>query len=729
MLKKAPSQTELNALIYAINSSDFTAAENMAASLSKAYPKSVIIWKILGVAIAEQGRYADAIVPMQKVITLDPKDAEAHRNMASILDQLDKTETAEIHFRKAISLNSQDPISNQLLGKLLNKKKNYVEAEKYSRKAIALQYDLADAHDQLGIALLGQQKQADAEASFNTAIMLNPMMADAYNNLGITQNEQGRYQEADANYRKAIELNPQHTNAYNNLATNFMHQHLILEAEAAYRMAVEVDPLNTMALSNWGRLLHLQGNQVHAKELLEKALEIKPDFPEALNNLGNVHKELGDHDTAIACYRKATDIDINALHAYSNLLLIGGYHAKIPLEQLIEDAKGYGKRVAQLAQTKYSRWLAPTPLKNDVKIRIGFVSGDLRKHAVMFFLEGLLRNIDKNQFELIAYSTQPEEDEVTHRIKSHFIKWQPIFGKSDQAAANIIYQDAVHILFDLSGHTAHNRLPVFAYKPAPIQVTWAGYPATTGMDEMDYILADKYLVPAGQEQQFVENVWRFPEVSGCFAPLIDDIPVGDLPALKNGYITFGCLNNLIKMNDDVVEVWSQVLHAVPNSKLFLQAYQLSEPSVLKKTYVRYAAHGIPPDRLILEGKTPRLDYFKSYNKIDIALDPFPCPGGTTTADTLWMSVPVLTLKGHDYWGRFGEAIANYVGQPEWVAQDKQDYVRKAAHFAADIDLLKEMRQTLRTKALASPLFDAPRFTRNFESVLKGMLEKWQKDNS
>lgn len=730
MLKKKPNQTELNTLIHVVNSGDYVTAETLATPLSKIYPKAVLIWKILGVAIAEQGRMAEAIAPMQKVIQLEPKDAEAHRNLGTALKEIGNTASAETCFRKAISLNPQDPIALVSLAKILNENRSTLEAEKLARKAIAIQYDMADAHDQLGVALLAQKKCAEAENSFKQAIMLNPAMANAHNNLGITQNEQGHYAEAEASYRRAIALNPQFANAYNNLGTNFINLNLLEKAEVAYRHAINIDQQHNTALSNLGRLLHLRGNQAEAKTILEQALLLQPDSSETLNSLGNVHKDLGDCDTAIRYYRAATDLDSHALQAYSNLLLISGYHARLTKEQLLQESVEYGRRVASQIKSKYSVWPNLPDLSiPSTKIRIGFVSGDLRKHAVMFFLEGLLRNIDKSKFELIAYSTYAHEDEVTARIKTHFMKWQPLYGKNDQDAATLIYQDAPHILFDLSGHTAHNRLPIFAYKPAPIQITWIGYPATSGIAEMDYILGDQYLVPFGMEHQFIEKVWRFPEVTGCFTPLIENIPVKEnLPATQNGFITFGCFNNLIKMNDDVVATWSKILKAIPTSRLYLQAQQLSEPSVLQQTYDRYAAHDIGAERLILEGKTPRLDYFHSYNKIDIALDPFPCPGGTTTADTLWMSVPVLTMRGQNYWSRIGESLAYNVGQADWIAKDEDDYIRKAVAFSADIKLLEKLREELRDRVVVSPLFDARRFALHFENAIEGMIKNYRDEN-
>ncbi len=726
MPQKKPSHAELNNLIAAMNRGHFSEGEAIANPLSKLYPKATLVWKILGVAIAQQGRILEAIEPMKKVVVLDPKDAEAHRNLATALKEIGEIKSAEIHLRKAIALNPEDFLAYYYLAKILNSNKNYTEAEKNCRKAITFKYDMATAHDQLGVALLGQEKFLAAEDSFNTALLLDPEMVDAHNNLGITLNRQGKHADAHLSYRRAIKLNPTLANAYINMATNFISQNLFAEAETLCRKGIELDPQLDLAWSNLGLVLHHQERQEEAKVILEHAIALNPNTPEAHNNLGFTYKELGMLGLAVEHFRKAVELRPSMTFAYSNILFIAGYHAQLSPEEALDEAKRYGALVSAQARSRYTTWNCQLLSNNtDKKIRVGFVSGDLKKHAVAFFLIGLLQHIDKNKFELIAYPTQPKEDDITALLKPHFIKWEPIYSKNDRDAAEIIHQDAPHILFDLSGHTAHNRLPMFAYKPAPIQITWVGYPATTGMAEMDYILADQYLVPIGQEHQFVEQVLRFPEISGCFTPLVEDIPVNELPALNNGYITFGCFNNLVKMNDEVVATWSQILHSVPNSKLYLQAKQLSEASVLKRTYERYAEHGIAPDRLILEGTTARLDYFKSYNKIDIALDPFPRPGGTTTADTLWMSVPVLTRKGYDYWSRIGESLAHSVGQPEWIAEDTEDYIHKAVYFAADTDSLRKNRLTLRTKVISSPLFDASKFTHNLEQALTRMVDELQ----
>ena len=723
-MKKGPTQAELENLIQLINTGRNIDAETKAHELSKLHPKANIVWKILGVARARQGRTTDAIPAMQKATQLEPKDAEAQRNLAHLFQSTGNLNQAEIHFSKAITLNPQDFDSSISLAKILHSQQKYSDSEKVCKKFIAYKYDSPEVHFQLGLALLMQKKPHDAESSFRTTILLAPSMVEAHNHLGISLNHQKKYAEAENSYRQAIHLDQHLTSAYCNLAFNSAAQDRFIEAEEAYRKAIEINPGDVVAMNNLGIILQKQEKPEDAKIVIEKALSLNPQWPHAHNTLGNIYKDLGDIESALEHYKKAITISptISLAH-YSNYLLFTGYHAKLSPEEFLQESIQYGKLASAQAKLKYTSWLCKNPNKNaESKIRIGFVSGDFRRHAVASFLENMLRHFDKDKFELIAYPSHHKEDDITELLKPHFIKWQPIHTKSDLDAAKLIHQDAPHILFDLSGHSAHNRLPMFAYKPAPIQVTWAGYPATTGLPEMDYILGDKIIIPSGSEHQFTEKVCRFPEIGGCFSPLIEDIPTVTPPVLANGYITFGCFNNLIKMNDNVVATWAKILLSVPNSKLHLQSQQLSEESVIQSTYRRFAIHGIIPQQLILEGKTSRQDYFRSYNRIDIALDPFPRTGGTTSADTLWMGVPVLTLKGYDYWSRLGESITHCVEQSEWIADSTDDYINKAIFFAGNLDYLTKNREILRDKVIASPLFDAPRFARNFEKTMLHIVD-------
>jgi protein O-GlcNAc transferase len=345
---------------------------------------------------------------------------------------------------------------------------------------------------------------------------------------------------------------------------------------------------------------------------------------------------------------------------------------------------------------------------------------------VGYFLESLLANLDPAHVELIAYPTDLTVDALTARIKPYFAAWKPLYNLNDADAARLIHADGVHVLLDLSGHTGHNRLPVFAWKPAPVQVTWLGLPTTTGLAEMDYVLGDLHAIPAEYEHHFSEAVWRMPESYVCMIAPASPVKVASLPALAAGQVTFGSFNNLAKMTDAVVAVWAHILKAVPNSRLSLKTKQLGDPLVCTQTRERFAACGIAPERLLLGGTVAsRDDHLAAYNQVDIALDTFPYPGVTTSVEALWMGVPVLSLQGDRFLSRTAGSIAHNAGLPDWIAADEDDYVAKAVAFASDLDRLAALRAGLRQQVLASPLFDAPRFARHFEDALWGMWQRRQ----
>ena len=363
------------------------------------------------------------------------------------------------------------------------------------------------------------------------------------------------------------------------------------------------------------------------------------------------------------------------------------------------------------------------------RLRIGLVSGDLRNHPVGYFIESLLTQLNPSSVELFAYPTHFIEDELTARIKPHFASWTPLFNKSDQKAARLIHNDGVHILIDLSGHTDHNRLPVFAWKPAPIQISWLGYWATTGVPEIDYLLGDPYVTPYDEANHFTEKIWQLPECIYCLTEPTVALEVEPLPALSTGTITFGCFNNLAKMTNEVVALRAKILKAVPGSKLFLKAKRLGVASGRDAVLERFSCHGITADRLILEGASPRAEYLASYNRMDIALSPFPYGGTTTSAEGLWMGVPVLTKRGDRFMSHVGETIAHNTGLSDWIAADEEEYVAKAVAFSSDLKELAKLRAGLREQILSSPLFNSSRFASHFEKAVWGMWELWKEEKT
>ncbi len=453
------------------------------------------------------------------------------------------------------------------------------------------------------------------------------------------------------------------------------------------------------------------------------AIEINPDLYQAHNNLALALQELGQLDSATASYRRAIEIKPDFIDAIDNLLLALNYSVSHNPAHYLGHARQYGRIVSAKVGARFTSWQSRA---QPDRLRVGLVSGDMRNHSVGHFLEGLLARIDPSRIELIAYPTHHIEDELTARIRPYFSEWRPLFGNNDQSAASMIHSDGVHILIDVSGHTEHNRLPMFAWKPAPVQVTWLGLPTTTGVAEIDYVLGDPHAIPLEFDDHFSESVWRLPDSYLCLTIPDSSVTAAALPSRSNGYVTFGSFNNLTKMTDDVVAVWARILEAVPDSRLLLKSRQLNNPATAEQTRQRFAACGISPDRLMLGGTfASRDDHLAAYSKVDIALDTFPYPGVTTSAEALWMGVPVLSLRGNRFLSRTAESIARNAGLPDWIAADEDEYVAKAVAFSSDLGALAALRAVLREQVLASPLFDAPRFARNFEDALWGMWQRYQ----
>ena len=342
-----------------------------------------------------------------------------------------------------------------------------------------------------------------------------------------------------------------------------------------------------------------------------------------------------------------------------------------------------------------------------------------------YFLESFLSEIDRTKIEITAYSASRIEDELTQRIKKHFDAWKRIDGLNDIEAAKMIHDDGIGILFDLSGHTQFNRLPVFAWRPAPVQVTWLGYFATTGIKQIDYILGDPLVTPDGEENHFTEEPWRLPESYFCFSMPDIDIDIEGLPAADNKFITYGCFNSLIKMNDAVVSVWAEILNRSGNARLFLKTKLLGDKVQREKVRRRFLEAGITEDRLILEGGSPRLELLECYNRVDISLDPFPYPGGTTSVESLWMGVPVLTRKGNHFLSHVGETIVTNAGLSDWIAGDDIDYINRALSFGSDLESLSALRRGLRSRLDDSALYNGRLFARHFEDAIEGMWVRWE----
>jgi protein O-GlcNAc transferase len=684
-------------------------------------PDDAEVHSNLGAVLIEQDRFAEAEASCRRALESQPDLAEANNNLGTTLKKQGCLKEAEASYRRALEFKPEDAEIHSNLGAVLIEQDRLAEAEASCRRALELKPDLVEAYNNLGSTFKKQGRLKEAEASYRRALEFKPEDAEIHSNLGAVLIEQDRFVEAEASCRRALELNPNYTEAHSNLGAVLIEQGRFTEAEASYRWVLEFKPESAEAHSNLGILLKEQRLLAEAEASCRRALELKPDYAEAHSNLGSILREQGRLAEAEASCRAALVIKPDFLAARAHLLSSLNYTGSQLPQSCLDEARRYGALVEQRVEARFASWTHPI---RPERLRVGLVSGDLRGHPVGYFLENVLAHLDSARIELIAYPANHKADAVTARIRSSCAAWKPIAGISDADAARLIHADRVQVLLDLSGHTADNRLPVFAWKPAPVQVTWLGYFATTGVAQMDYLLGDPFVTPPEEASHFSETIWRLPESYLCFTPPDVALQVQPLPALSGDGITFGSFNHLAKMNDAVVVLWAKVLLAVPGSRLLLKTPQLNDQALCAATRQRFATHGIDAGRVVLEGGSPRAELLAAYHRVDIALDPFPYPGGTTSVEALWMGVPVLTRRGDRFLSHVGESIAHNAGMADWIAVDDACYVAKAVQFAADRGRLVSLRSGLRQQVRASPLFDAARFARHFETALHAMWQRY-----
>jgi len=574
---------------------------------------------------------------------------------------------------------------------------------------------------QSAIGLHQQGELSAAKSIYEEVLEIDSINADALHYLGLIYYQTGDSQTAVTFISKAIHLTP----------TSLMHCNLgaALQAQGRHNLAIEhyqtaitLQPDYAEAYNNLGAAFQEQGRLTEAISSFQQALSLNADYASAHNNLGNAFLVQGKLQAALACYRRSLRVDADNLSTHSNLLMALSYYPLCTNQQYLEEARLYGAKVLAKA-TPYTQWPLSLAHREQKRLRIGLVSGDLQIHPVGYFLESVLAQIDPAKIELFAYAAQLKEDRLTQRIKPFFSEWQVIYGLSDKAVAQKIYESGIDILIDLSGHTSGNRLSLFAWKSAPVQVSWLGYFASTGVPGIDYLLTDEVSVPEAKNQWCSEQVWLLPETRLCFTPPDTTLIPSILPAIDNQYITFACFQNLSKINEAVINAWGLIFKALPTAKLVLRNKQMScleERTALQK---RLSVVGISTEQVKIEGLIAREDYLAAYSSVDIMLDTFPYPGGTTTCEALWMGVPTLTLLGNTLLARQGASLLTCVGLQDWVANDKNAYVAQAIHFATDIRELALLREGLRNKVIGTALFDASKFSKQFENAMLGMWEQ------
>jgi protein O-GlcNAc transferase len=589
------------------------------------------------------------------------------------------------------------------------------------RRALDANPDDAYLWLNLGCALKEQGAVAEAKQSLQRAASLSPGLADAFYLLAVIEHAQGDLPSAINHFQRVHQLDPSMEPVYRDLCRALFEAGDLGAAHDIIGQGIRRNPRRADFHHFLGNLHMHQSALDRAIASFETALALDPAYVEVLSNLGEALVRKGDLARAISVLKQALSIRPDLAGAHHTLLCAMSFDGAVTPEQYIDEARRYGGKVRDAARA-FQDWPALRSPSGGLNgpLKVGLVSGDLRMHPVGYFLESVLSKLDLSRIELTAYPTQDEEDELTARLKRYCAHWTPIGSLPDDAAALRIREDGIHVLVDLAGHTAHNRLSVFAWKPAPVQVSWLGYWASTGVAEIDYLLADRASVPEGQGQYFSEKIWWLPETRLCFTAPAEALSVMPPPAVKTGYITFGSFQNLSKIDDAALALWARVMQALPTSRLRLQAKQLGDDTTREALLRRLSRAGITAGRVTLAGPSTRHDYLAAHEEIDMILDTFPFPGGTTTCEALWMGVPTVTLMGQTLLSRQGASLLRCAGLPEWVALDEDQYVEKAVAEAGDVERLTRLRATLREQVLASPLFDGERFARQLEQALSGM---------
>lgn len=627
------------------------------------------------------------------------------------------------------------------------------EAEQAYRRILADHPQHPDALHLLGLVAHQSGRSAEALVLIQRATQLAPGQANYHNNLGEVYRSQGELELAQASYRRALEIDPRLAAAHYNLG-------LVLAgdqpqaAQRHYEQAIAIEPNHALAHNNLGNLLRAQGQGEAAVESYREAIRCQPAYADPYVNLAVHLSEAGQVDAAVAvceqglrggaasaalwasfasglmgqgrgaealeAFRRALALGADS-QLYSNYLYALNFVSGQAPQEVFEAHRDWARRFAEpLSARRPPHTVDRDPNR---RLRVGYVSPYFREHAVNFFVEPLIWAHDRAAVEVVCYSSVPRPDAVTQRLRAAVDQWRDASAMNDEALAELVRADRIDVLVDLSGHMGVHRLLTFARRPAPVQVTYLGYQNTTGMSAMDYRLTDAVADPPGMtDALYTEHLVRLPGAFFCCDPL-SEAPCSPLPALANGHVTLGSFNNYAKVQPAVVDTWMRLLGRLPGARLLVLANRGGH--VERHLHAQAAAHGVDAARVEVVEKRPRADYLQLVARADIALDPFPMNGHTTTCDALWMGVPVVTMQGATYSSRFGSSPLVALGlERECIARSVEEYIEKVCRLASDVDRLESLRAELRTRIEGSVVMDARGFAERLEAAYRKMWHTW-----
>jgi predicted O-linked N-acetylglucosamine transferase (SPINDLY family) len=626
---------------------------------------------------------------------------------------------AEEIYRQVLDRDPANPDALHLLGVIAGQLGKPDVAIQFILRAVGIQPGNAAFRNNLANALKDGGRHVDAEQCYREALALDPTYADAHANLAMLLQTMGRPHEAEQSLRNALAIRPDFPEAQCNLGSTLLKLGRADEAERCFRQALVGRLDYVEAHVNLGQALRALGRLTEAEQSIRNALALNPNLAKAHNYLANVLRSLGRLQEAELSYRHALALEPDDAETHSNLVFLLNYIPGRRPAQIFHEHRKFAQRFCNPDSLEAHR-NSPEPGR---RLRVGYVSADLRDHAVAFFFEPVLASHHRQEFEVFCYYNYARSDAVTERLRSLAGHWRDVAAYNDETLARLIRSDAIDILVDLSGHTGHSRLTVFGRKPAPVQATWLGYLNTTGLQTMDYRITDAHANPRGPLDAFhTEKLVRLPGSQWCYRAPAGSPDVALAPCVSSNAVTFASFTNPAKLGEPNIKLWSRLLALVPNSRLLVAGATLT--SIPDEFVERFTRQGIAPDRLRVIGAKPFPDYLAMHKDVDIILDTHPYSGGTTTCHALWMGVPVVTLAGETATSRGGASLLHALGLKELIAETPKQYLDIAVALASDPKRLARTRAGMRKRMAESVLMDEARFTHNLEKAYRAMWRNW-----
>jgi len=788
MLEKFPNSAVLYNIAGASNAGlmQFDAAVDSFKQLLKINPHYAEAYNNMGVALQDKGDPEAAIDSYKQALKINPDYAEAYYNMGVALKDKGDLEAAIDSYKKALKCNSDYAEAYNNMGVALQDKGDLEAATASYKQALKINPDHAEAYNGIGNVLNAKGDPAAAIVSYKQALKINPDYAEAYYNMGVALNDKGDSEAAIDSYKQALKIKPDYAEAYNNMGVALKDKGDPEAAISSYKEAIKLKPDDAEAYYNMGVALNDKGDSEAAIESCKQALAIKPDYAEAYNNMGNALNDKGEREAAIDSYKRAINFKPDYAEAYYNmgaaLVEKGALDAGIKsYEMALKIKPDYqASRVDKLfLQSQICDWTALTqdrdliatlgtstesiepfailsledaperhrvrseilveklykhktplppaakPSQEPQRLRIGYFSADFQEHPVAYLMAKVLEVHDRMRFEVYGYSIGPaRDDDMRQRLIKAFDVFIDVRDMSDQDVALLVRQDKIDIAIDLTGHTKNNRLGIFAYRAAPVQINYLGYPGTIGADFIDYIIADSVLIPSGYEQYYNEHILRLPN---SYMPTDNTRPMSTRPMSRSemdlpedGFV-FCCFNNNYKISPQEFDIWMRVLAKVEGSVLWLRnSNAWSEDNLRTQAKIR----GVDPSRLVFAGRTPIEEHLARQKLADLFLDTFAFNAHTTAAEALWAGLPVVTKVGKGFAARVAASLLTAVDLPELITETEQEYEALILNLATNPERLAQICQTLADNRLSAPLFDTALFTKHLEDGYQQVYQRY-----